>query len=123
MPEYCAEILWGAADGVPHEEIAAELGLSRSTVDNRQALASSPRSTEPSPAQRSSRRRSRRGARPTSGQCSTDGGKTWISSPGTLQAKTTIAGLTPTANVQFRYRALTRTGEGDWSQPVALVIS
>ncbi len=54
---------------------------------------------------------------------STDGGKTWISAPGTLQAKTTITGLTPTANVQFRYRALTRTGEGDWSQPVALVIS
>ena len=56
-------------------------------------------------------------------QYSTDGGKTWISVPGTLQTKTTITGLTPGANVQFRYRALTRTGEGDWSQPVALVIS
>jgi hypothetical protein len=56
-------------------------------------------------------------------QYSTDGGKTWISVPGTLQTKTTITGLTPGANVQFRYRALTKTGEGDWSQPVALVIS
>jgi hypothetical protein len=56
-------------------------------------------------------------------QYSTDGGKTWILAPGTLQAKTTIPGLTPGANVQFRFRALTRTGEGDWSQPVALVIS
>jgi hypothetical protein len=54
---------------------------------------------------------------------STDGGKTWISAPSTLKAKTTITGLTPTANVQFRFRALTKTGEGDWSQPVALVIS
>jgi DNA-directed RNA polymerase specialized sigma24 family protein len=35
MPEHGAEILWGVADGVPHEEIAAELGISRSTVDNR----------------------------------------------------------------------------------------
>jgi DNA-directed RNA polymerase specialized sigma24 family protein len=35
MPEDGAEILWGAADGVPHEEIAAELGISRSAVDNR----------------------------------------------------------------------------------------
>ncbi len=54
---------------------------------------------------------------------STDGGKTWIGAPSTLQAKTTILGLVPGANVQFRYRALTRLGEGDWSQPVSLVIS
>ena len=56
-------------------------------------------------------------------QYSADGGKTWLAAPGTLQTKTTIPGLAPGANVQFRYRALTRTGEGDWSQPVALVIS
>jgi hypothetical protein len=56
-------------------------------------------------------------------QYSTDGGKTWISVAGTLQAKTAMTALTPGATVQFRYRTLTRTGEGDWSQPVALVIS
>ncbi len=55
-------------------------------------------------------------------QYSTDGGKTWVEAPGTLQAKTTITGLTPGATVLFRYRALTKTGEGDWSQVVTLII-
>ena len=53
---------------------------------------------------------------------STDGGKTWVTTPATLQAKTSIAGLTPGATVQFKYRPVTKTGEGDWSQPVSLLI-
>jgi hypothetical protein len=56
-------------------------------------------------------------------QYSTDGGKTWITAPVTLQAKTTIAGLVPGATVQFKYRPVTKAGEGDWSQPASLVIS
>jgi hypothetical protein len=56
-------------------------------------------------------------------QYSVDGGKTWILAPSTLQAKTTITGLLPGATVQFKSRPVTRTGEGDWSQPVSLVIS
>jgi hypothetical protein len=55
-------------------------------------------------------------------QYSTDGGKTWITAPSTLQAKTTIGGLVPGATVQFKYKAVTRAGEGDWSQPVSLMI-
>ena len=55
-------------------------------------------------------------------QYSTDGGKTWVSAPSTLQAKTTIAGLTPGATVTFRYRAVTKTGEGDWSQPQSIIV-
>lgn len=55
-------------------------------------------------------------------QYSTDGGKTWLTAPATLQAKTTVSGLQPGATVQFKYRPVTRTGEGDWSQPVALVV-
>jgi hypothetical protein len=55
-------------------------------------------------------------------QYSTDGGKTWITAPSTLQSRTTIAGLTPGANVEFRYRAVTKTGEGDWSQPTSLLV-
>jgi hypothetical protein len=55
-------------------------------------------------------------------QTSIDGGKTWVPSASTLQAKTTITGLTPGATVTFRYRAVTKTGEGDWSQPLALII-
>jgi len=53
---------------------------------------------------------------------STDGGKTWTTSPVTLQAKTTVTGLTPGATVQFRYRPVTKAGEGDWSQTVVLLV-
>jgi len=55
-------------------------------------------------------------------QYSTDGGKTWVSAPSTLQAKTTVAGLTPGATIVFRYRAVTKTGEGDWSQNAAIIV-
>lgn len=53
---------------------------------------------------------------------SVDGGKTWITAPSTLQAKTTIGGLAAGTNTQFRYRAVTKVGEGDWSQPVSLIV-
>ena len=53
---------------------------------------------------------------------STDAGKTWVTAPSTLQAKTTVSGLTPGATVVFRYRAVTKKGEGDWSQPSALMV-
>jgi hypothetical protein len=35
MPEHGAEILWGEAEEVPHEDIAAEIGISTTAVDNR----------------------------------------------------------------------------------------
>jgi hypothetical protein len=53
---------------------------------------------------------------------STDLGKTWVSMPVTLQAKTALSGLTPGETVLFRYRAVTRSGEGDWSQPQSLLV-
>jgi hypothetical protein len=46
-----------------------------------------------------------------------------MTAPATLQAKTKIAGLVPGANVQFKFRAVTKTGEGDWSQPASLIVS
>jgi hypothetical protein len=55
-------------------------------------------------------------------QYSTDGGKTWLLAPVTLQAKTTIVGLAPGATVQFRYRPVSKTGEGDWSQTIVLLV-
>jgi hypothetical protein len=55
-------------------------------------------------------------------QYSTDGGKTWLSAPVTLQAKTTISGLTPGGTVTFRYRGVTKTGEGDWSQLITAIV-
>ena len=54
---------------------------------------------------------------------STDGGKTWVTAPATLQAKTTVAGLTVGTSVQFRCRAVTKTGEGNWTQPVSLTVA
>jgi hypothetical protein len=53
---------------------------------------------------------------------SPDGGKTWVAAPSTLGARTTITGLPSGTTVQFRFRALTKTGEGDWSQPTALLV-
>ena len=35
MPEHGAEILWGEAEEVPHAEIAAEIGVTTTVVDNR----------------------------------------------------------------------------------------
>jgi hypothetical protein len=55
-------------------------------------------------------------------QSSIDGGKTWVALPTTLQAKTTVLGLTPGATVTFRYRAVTKTGEGDWAQPISAIV-
>ena len=55
-------------------------------------------------------------------QYSNDGAKTWVNAPTTIQAKTVILGLAVGTTVQFRYRPVTKTGEGDWSQPVALLV-
>jgi hypothetical protein len=40
----------------------------------------------------------------------------------TLKASTTITGLAPGAVVEFKYRAVTKSGSSDWSQPVSLTI-
>jgi hypothetical protein len=55
-------------------------------------------------------------------QYSADGGKTWIDVPATIQAKTTLTGLPAGNTVQFRYRAITKTGQGDWSAPVSFLV-
>jgi hypothetical protein len=55
-------------------------------------------------------------------QYSTDGGKTWVTMPSTLQAKTSLSGLTPQTTIQLRYRAVLKGGEGDWSQAVSYVV-
>jgi hypothetical protein len=53
---------------------------------------------------------------------SLDGGKTWVAAPVTLQAKTTVAGLTSGATVLFRYQPVSKAGEGDWSQTVSMLV-
>ena len=55
-------------------------------------------------------------------QWSIDGGKTWQNAPSTLQAKTAIAGFVAGTTVSFRFRANTKAADGEWSQPIALVV-
>jgi hypothetical protein len=53
---------------------------------------------------------------------STDGKGAWVPVPFTVQASTTISGLSPGSTVHFRYRAATKDGAGDWSQPVSMIV-
>jgi hypothetical protein len=53
-------------------------------------------------------------------QQSTDGGETWVSLPVTVQATTSVAGLTPASIAHFRYRTMTKDGTSDWSEPVSI---
>lgn len=53
---------------------------------------------------------------------SADGGKTWTTLPPTLQSKTEVTGLPVMAVAQFRYRAITKTGAGDWSLPTSVLV-
>ena len=55
-------------------------------------------------------------------QYSVDAGKTWVQVSNTLQAKTTIIGLPVAVTVEFRYRATTKAGMGDWSLPTSLLV-
>jgi hypothetical protein len=55
-------------------------------------------------------------------QYSTDGGKTWVTMPSTLQSRTSLSGLTPQTTLQLRYRAVVKAGEGDWSPPISILV-
>jgi len=55
-------------------------------------------------------------------QYSIDAGKTWLSAPNTLQAKTTITGLPVATVVEFRVRVTTKSGQGDWCLPTSLLV-
>jgi hypothetical protein len=54
-------------------------------------------------------------------QYSTDQ-KTWTNVPATLQSKTAITGLTSTTMYYFRFRGVTKTGEGAYSQVVQILV-
>ena len=55
-------------------------------------------------------------------QYSLDGGTTWLTRPLTLRSKTTVSGLPVGTMVLFRSRAVTRKGEGDWSQALGVLV-
>jgi len=49
--------------------------------------------------------------------------KKWLLLPPTTVAKTTVESLTPGTTAYFRTRALRRAGMGDWSTPIAFIIT
>jgi hypothetical protein len=49
-------------------------------------------------------------------------GKTWTNAPSTMVSRTTVSGLTVGTNYEFRYRTVTRAGEGDYSQPISFLV-
>lgn len=53
---------------------------------------------------------------------SADAGKTWTALPSTLQAKTTVPNLPVGTSCAFRFRAVTKAGEGDWSQVITMLV-
>jgi hypothetical protein len=55
-------------------------------------------------------------------QQSVDGGETWVKEKSTPRSKITVPGFSPGQTVKFRFRAITRQGEGNWSQPRAIVV-
>jgi hypothetical protein len=56
-------------------------------------------------------------------QHSTDGGRTWRSAPQTQQGKAVISGFVPGQTAWFRHRPVTIHGEGDWSEPIAIIVT
>jgi hypothetical protein len=49
--------------------------------------------------------------------------KTWTNAPSSLQAKTTITGLTSSTTYYFRFRGVTKAGEGAFSQVVQILVN
>jgi hypothetical protein len=50
-------------------------------------------------------------------------GKSWTGAAPTTQAHTTLVGLQSGVMTYFRHRPVSKTGAGDWSVPVSLVVS
>ena len=55
-------------------------------------------------------------------QMSTNNGASWTNLTSTLRCRTLVTGLTRLTTVYFRHRLITKTGPGDWSQPVNIVV-
>ena len=53
---------------------------------------------------------------------STDGGKTWVSLPGTNVSTTVVQGLTPAAKVQFESRTTMKNIASAWSQAINVIV-
>ena len=49
-------------------------------------------------------------------------GVLWTDAPQTLQARTSLSGLTGEQTYWFRVRVMTKGGEGDFGEPVSLLV-
>ena len=49
-------------------------------------------------------------------------GFAWRDLPVTLQAKTTVNGLTPAERLYFRVRPILKDGAGNWSPTVSIIV-
>ena len=49
-------------------------------------------------------------------------GVPWTDAPQTLQARTTLSGLARSVTYWFRLRVLTKDGQGDFGDPVSLLV-
>jgi hypothetical protein len=56
-------------------------------------------------------------------QWSDDGGRTWHDLPSTLQAKTSVSGLTAGKRYWFRFRGLVNKAWTDWSAPASIIVT
>lgn len=56
-------------------------------------------------------------------QYSLNGGTAWLTMPTTLQARTSMQGLTVGTSVLFRSRSVTKVGEGNWTQGLAITVT
>ena len=114
----------GVADDNP-ENAAAIIESAGMSVKKSTAYARLPFSVKQGPTSGSVRLMARsagdRGAHQW--QHSTDGARTWQSAPRTQQGKTVLSGFVPGQTAWFRHRPVTIRGEGDWSEPIAIIVT
>ena len=53
---------------------------------------------------------------------SVDSGVNWLTMPSTMQASTTLVGLTPGTSVMFKYRSVTSKGVSNWSAAITATV-
>jgi len=46
----------------------------------------------------------------------------WKDLPDTIKSRTNVSGLTPAVTYYFRFRSITKNGEGSWSQVASIVV-
>ena len=117
---YVQDLVDAAPDNATTIAQSAGLALHKTTVRSKSELAAKPNKTTSGSVDLVAKLGKVRASHEW--QYSSDGGKTWTSAQTTLQAKTTVPGLTPGSTVVFRHRAVTKTGPDAWSQAISIIV-